>query len=172
MRHHPRDGNLDRMARQLSDRGGVFKAITAVVSVVTAALLIRLAPQVISMRLQEKNGELEREIAECKRAEVALNESLATREAALQELADQKFALDQRAIVAVTDVQGTITYANEKFCSISKYSRDELMGQNHRILNSGHHSKEFSQRMYQTIATGKVWHGADGRRACPLQRGA
>jgi PAS domain S-box-containing protein len=110
-------------------------------------------------------SKIARDITERKRTENALKKSLATSEAALQELADQKFALDQHAIVAITDVQGTITYVNDKFCAISQYSEDELIGKNHRILNSGHHSREFFQQMYQTIANGRVWHGEIKNRA-------
>jgi hemerythrin-like metal-binding protein/PAS domain S-box-containing protein len=78
---------------------------------------------------------------------------------ALAELAAQKYAIDQHAIVSITDVKGTITYANDKFCQLSGYSKNELLGQNHRIVRSGFHNEAFYQKLYKTIKQGKVWHG-------------
>jgi PAS domain S-box-containing protein len=83
----------------------------------------------------------------------------------IQELMDFKFALDESSIVAITDSRGTITYVNEPFIQISKYTKDELIGQDHRILNSGYHSEEFFKEMWRTIGAGKVWKGEIRNRA-------
>jgi PAS domain S-box-containing protein len=128
------------------------------------ALLIarqRRTERQLREKAQEARKYLERsdvDAEERKRAEHALRRSL-------KDLEDIKFALDHSTIVATTDRMGTITYANDQFCEISKYSRDELIGQNHRIINSGYHPHEFFQHMWRTIASGQKWHAEIRNRA-------
>jgi len=110
------------------------------------AALQALSRQVIAQM------ELRRSLAECKRYETKLK-------ASLKEISDLKAALDEHAIVATTDTTGKITYANDKFCDISKYAREELIGRDHRIINSGLHPREFMREMWVTISNGKVWKG-------------
>ena len=83
----------------------------------------------------------------------------------LQLLQAYQRAIDENIISSITDTKGKIVYANNKFCEISKYSPAELVGQDHRITNSGHHPKIFFKTMWQTLGKGEVWHGEIKNRA-------
>ncbi len=90
--------------------------------------------------------------------QAVLQDSLAQADAARHEVELQRAAVDQHAIVCVTDMTGTIQYVNAKFREISGYAQEELLGQNHRLLNSGHHPAEFWRECWQTIQPGNIWH--------------
>jgi PAS domain S-box-containing protein len=145
---------------------GVWKAITAAVSIATVAALIPVVPRVLAWPtlkdvIRQKQAEIDRRLS----IESDLREANARLEAINRELEFHRCALDAHAIVAFTDGRGRITHANEQFCRISGYTREELIGQDHRIINSGHHPRQFFSDMYRTIASGHVWQGEICNRA-------
>ncbi|MDF5710210.1 MAG: PAS domain S-box protein [Nostoc sp. S4] len=93
-----------------------------------------------------------RDITLNKENEIALQRTI-------RELEAFKFALNAHSLVAITDKRGRISYANDQFCKVSKYSREELLGQDHRIINSGYHTKEFFENLWKTISKGQIWKG-------------
>jgi two-component system sensor histidine kinase/response regulator len=101
----------------------------------------------------------ERERVAAREAALATAQAREAAESALRKLEVHRYALDQHSIVAVTDARGVITFANDRFCEISGYSREELLGSTHAIVNSGTHSREFFADFWRTLARGEPWHG-------------
>ena len=138
----------------------LVRLITGIISWITVFYIVKYLPLAVSLRPMK---ELEQEIEQRQKAEeqfrslnAKLDRLVMSRTA---EISDYKYALDQSSIVAITDQKGIIRHVNDNFCRISKYSREELIGQDHRIINSGFHSKEFIRDLWVTIGNGKIWKG-------------
>ncbi len=114
--------------------------------------------EVVITALRDEAGNL-RGFSQVTRDVTARMEAEEALRASLRKMADLKAALDESAIVATTDQHGKITYVNDKFCEVSKYYMEELLGQDYRILNSGYHPREFFENLWSTITRGDVWRG-------------
>ncbi|MES2592594.1 MAG: PAS domain S-box protein [Bacteroidota bacterium] len=102
-----------------------------------------------SMEIHRRNEDLEKKVSE----------SSAQLDLIYKDIADYKYALEVSTIVSVTDKNGIIQDVNDNFCIVTKYSKDEIIGKDHRVLNSGYHSKEFMKKLWSTISSGNVWKG-------------
>ncbi|MEN9222936.1 MAG: CHASE3 domain-containing protein [Thermostichus sp. BF3_bins_97] len=121
-------------------------------------LEVEMTSHEVQMEGRRGSLTLARDVTELRRAQDSLQRTL-------RDLSDLKYAIDEAAIVATTDAQGTITDVNDRFCQIAQYSRAELIGQNHRLINSGHHDKAFFRQMWLTISRGHIWKGEICNRA-------
>ena len=138
----------------------LVRLITGLLSWITVFYLIRFLPLAFSLR---SGKDMEIEIAQRQKAEerftllnAALDRKVTERTV---EILDYKYALDVSSIVAITDQKGIITHVNDNFCKISKYSREELIGLDHRLINSGYHSKKIIRNLWNTISGGEIWKG-------------
>lgn len=145
---------------------GAAKPLAAVFCWSAALLLVVLLPRVLRGPI---GTDVRFQLAEQARQRSEAEDNLRDANIHLAEVhEDLKFrsaAIDEHAIVATTDPKGKITFVNDKFCAISGYSREELLGQDHRMINSGHHPRSFFRDMFHTIAAGRVWHGEIKNRA-------
>jgi PAS domain S-box-containing protein len=137
---HP---DAERLSMWQSFKGVFFVAVTTGLLAVMARKYLRKTEAETTTRLQS---------AERLRSQARETDNLRT-------------ALDEHAIVSITDAKGKITYVNDKFCKISQYSREELIGQDHRLINSGHHPKEYIRQVWTSIIQGLTWHGEFKNRA-------
>ena len=145
--HHDRHSQLVNEAK--AQQQGVIRAMFGVAAISIAVGLL------VARVVFRWNGRL---IGRFVKNEVRLRDALA-------ESAFRQKALDTHAIISVADVDGSIIYSNDKFCEVSGYSREELLGQNHRIVNSDLHPPEFFRALWETISSGRIWTGEIRNRA-------
>ncbi len=145
----------------------VRRSRPAVLGVSGAIISVLLAALVYSMgRARIRAVTLATEMTAGLRAsEAAANTSRQRVEQAMAELTAYQAAMDEHAIIAVTDPAGTILHVNDLFCKISGYCREELVGANHRLVNSGTHPRSFWTEMFRTVMGGQVWHAEVCNRA-------
>ena len=127
------DAALSNQRDQLAQTNGIYRTLLLMLSIVLLCYVTDFL-----LRLKRTRNHLEKAVAELKH---------------------QKFAMDQHAIVSITNAKGEITYANDLFCEACGYSRDELIGQHKDMINSGYHSKAFYANISTMLSRGEVWHG-------------
>ncbi len=130
-------GKLDRIHDEISAKSNLYRILQGLLSLVVIVVVILLGKRVLD-QINRSNADLKK---------------LAT------DLEFMKFALDEHAIVSAADVNGRIIYVNQKFCDISGFSEQELLGQTHGVVKSGAHNAAFYRHMWDTISSGKIWHG-------------
>ncbi|MGD8742176.1 MAG: ATP-binding protein [Granulosicoccaceae bacterium] len=159
---------VERLVGHIIQNGFLVGFLTFLLSVFLLLIVLRRPIRAIekatlfASRLYRSNGEtmaIERSTHEVEQLEYALNYAASRLYKSSKELSDIKFALDAHAIVGITDKEGRITYANDKFCEISGYSRGELLGNTFGLLGSGKHDSGFYMSLWNTVRSGSVWHG-------------
>ncbi|GAB4152032.1 MAG: hypothetical protein Fur0046_31500 [Cyanobacteria bacterium J069] len=130
-----------------------------------AEAALRQSKEELEFRVEERTAELRETVDELQKAVFVRERAEHSLLKTLKELQFRQFAMDQAALIAITNPQGVITYVNDKLCEISGYSEAELIGKTHRIVNSGYHPPEFFQQMWETIRSGKVWRAEVKNRA-------
>jgi len=159
---HPDDLEPFKAAiNQISEHGGKHESDVRIINCTGITRWGRFKTERVDVggdKALEICGTLQ-DITEHKNLEAELVRSQTTMQRTLLDLNNQKHVLDLHAVVATTDRKGNIVYANRMFCELSGYQHHEIIGQNHRMINSGHHSRAFYTNMWQTICAGNVWKG-------------
>jgi len=140
--------SLNNRSSEISKKANSFGQLSIIILVATVAIIITGVIYIFQQTTRSTYNLISQ-----------LNSTRQTLKKTIRELSQKKKTVDHHAIVSIADRQGNITYVNDKFCEISGYSREELMGKNHRILKSNVHSADFYKNLWGTISSGNVWQG-------------